>query len=645
VGPPILAQRDLKTCVSKSVCHKIQPEFAGRRLTLTQSARSPFKYTNSITVNCSQRQSDRWFPGARRQRHGTPAQGYTAAATTVLPQPGAHWLSPSLHVVGLTVNIPHLFLNGLKVIVPPTEDAVLRVRSDAKGPRPEPLGQLDREGKDANAYDKMNALGLARMEISRGTLGTLMYFPDYEGMVIWSLVALGNFLIAQGSRCAIPTHSPLGWASVTLCAALLRAWRCNVRLLYLLGAGNDHSKFAVLCGFCGLFAAAAAGAMLPAGFLAFDLREAATALHAWVRGLADEFAAAGGVGAGAGNGDGAAAAAAAAARHGGGIVSEEDFVAAVFLPAVAAAAACVTAAAALPAIRFSQFFTRAFEPGNGASLSYRALLLVDSLLPWLATLVWVTAIPPLVLGERWGGVGEAGMALRVGVTGLAAVARLAVGRFQIQAYLEGVKETVLKDLRQRKVDVQAVRSKFDARFQYLIIAAAQYAAPALTVLLSVALLVHLRAGGGGGAVVAAAGLRLGVCDALRRVAGLQDWDTAFDAAAAAAAAAAATDSGALGLYEGSALAGWSGGSAAVLARKLPEFPAAFWSGVAGFLAWWACLSWGVTYAIGVAFWRCCPEDVSAVERVPSDTTTKGKREKGKGKAKAKGGSKGGGGKG
>lgn len=38
-------------------------------------------------------------------------------------------------------------------------------QSDAKGPRPEPLGQLDREGKEASAYDKMNALGLARMEV------------------------------------------------------------------------------------------------------------------------------------------------------------------------------------------------------------------------------------------------------------------------------------------------------------------------------------------------------------------------------------------------------------------------------------------------------------------------------------------------
>ena len=85
--------------------------------------------------------------------------------------------------------------------------------------------------------------------------------------------------------------------------------------------------------------------------------------------------------------------------------------------------------------------------------------MVDLLLPWLATMVWVAAVPPLFLGwwgdvgggEGAGGGGRAGLSLRVGVTGLAAAARLSVGRFQIQAYLEGAKESVLKDLRQRRV--------------------------------------------------------------------------------------------------------------------------------------------------------------------------------------------------
>lgn len=113
-----------------------------------------------------------------------------------------------------------------------------------------------------------------------------------------------------------------------------------------------------------------------------------------------------------------------------------------------------------------QYFVRALEPGSGASFVCRALLVVDVLLPWLAALVWIAAVPPLFLG-RWGGgaaaAGEeeeeargrggagAGLALRVGVTGLAAAARLAVGRCQIQAYLEGAKESALKELRERKV--------------------------------------------------------------------------------------------------------------------------------------------------------------------------------------------------
>lgn len=131
-----------------------------------------------------------------------------------------------------------------------------------------------------------------------------------------------------------------------------------MRLLYLLGSGNDHGKFAVLCGFCGLFAAAAAAAMLPAGVLAFDLRESAAALHAWGKGVVGAAAAAAATAASGGDGDGAAAAGAGADEGAttGGIVGEEDFVAAVFLPVVAVTAACVTAAAALPAIRFAQVY-------------------------------------------------------------------------------------------------------------------------------------------------------------------------------------------------------------------------------------------------------------------------------------------------
>lgn len=40
--------------------------------------------------------------------------------------------------------------------------------------RPENLRQRDKEGKDPDAYDKMNALGLARLEVSLSGCLTLL---------------------------------------------------------------------------------------------------------------------------------------------------------------------------------------------------------------------------------------------------------------------------------------------------------------------------------------------------------------------------------------------------------------------------------------------------------------------------------------
>lgn len=39
------------------------------------------------------------------------------------------WIrNPEQHAVSQTTNIPHLFLNGLKVIIAPTEETVLKLR-------------------------------------------------------------------------------------------------------------------------------------------------------------------------------------------------------------------------------------------------------------------------------------------------------------------------------------------------------------------------------------------------------------------------------------------------------------------------------------------------------------------------------------
>lgn len=174
-----------------------------------------------------------------------------------------------------------------------------------------------------------------------------------------------------------------------------------------------------------------------------------------------------------------------------------------------------------------------------------------------------------------------------------------------------------------------MRTKFEARFQYLAIAAAQYAAPALT--LALALTLFLQEGVDGNSPVSsskgidvtqaetAVATTTGICDAARTLMGAEPrWSVI----------AAAADSDLNG--DNSSIGGFLGTLA-----EVKGFPMAFWSGVSGFLAWWACVSWAVTYAIGVAFWQMFPEEDSVEEKERRDRTTKAKREKGKGKAKAK----------
>ncbi|CAN0508314.1 unnamed protein product, partial [Laminaria digitata] len=101
-------------------------------------------------------------------------------------------------------------------------------------------------------------------------------------------------------------------------------------------------------------------------------------------------------------------------------------------------------------------------------------------------------------------------------------------------------QAVLQELREKKVNAQAVRSKFEARFQFFVIAAAQYAAPALTVLLSVALCLHVGGSGSGvGAGSGAGAGGLGICNAARWAVGAQPWEEVVAAAAAAAGTAEA----------------------------------------------------------------------------------------------------------
>lgn len=271
----------------------------------------------------------------------------------------------------------------------------------------------------------------------------------------------------------------------------------------------------------------------------------------------------------------------------------------------------------------------------------------------------------------------------------------------------------------------AVRSKFEARFQYLVIAASQYAAPALTVLLSLALLIHAGSTGAHNTVASPEGRAcstfssamhtnpgstvpvahagdmmslpsapsLGLCAAARRVVGARPWHEVANAgwecvepSTASGGEMARGDSagggdvaGEVGGVKGGVIVtdgagsvggepsetkvdkagngdqgvgagkadgvgvGSSSGSGSVvdIYMKIPRLPEVVWSGSMGFVSWWACLSWALTYGLGVVFWRLYPEERGVEERAPRDTTTKSKRvgkdTRSKGKAKGKAG--------
>lgn len=87
--------------------------------------------------------------------------------------------------------------------------------------------------------------------------------------------------------------------------------------------------------------------------------------------------------------------------------------------------------------------------GSGASFSYRALLVIDLVLPWIVILVWIRPFPSLLIGEQR--VEAWGTGLRVGATVSAVLARLTLGKAQLQAFLDGAKDAVLQELREKKV--------------------------------------------------------------------------------------------------------------------------------------------------------------------------------------------------
>ncbi|CAM9765829.1 unnamed protein product [Choristocarpus tenellus] len=158
--------------------------------------------------------------------------------------------------------------------------------------------------------------------------------------------------------------------------------------------------------------------------------------------------------------------------------------------------------------------------------------------------------------------------------------------------------------------------------------ASQYLAPVLTVGLATALLVHSS---GDGDSLGEGGL--GVCRSLRwafRAPPLEVLSgvTAFEGTSSGNGLESKTPGDG-----GQEVVGLSSFGFAI-----PPIPEEAWEGILGFLVWWACLSWAVTHACSVAYWRRFPGEEAMTSKGKTERTMKGKKdsEVGVGGRKAKG---------
>lgn len=92
-------------------------------------------------------------------------------------------------------------------------------------------------------------------------------------------------------------------------------------------------------------------------------------------------------------------------------------------------------------------------------LRIRCLFVADLVLPWLASVAWVRSISvlqPWLFGSDLEG-GDEGkevgldVGLHLWITAAAAVVRLTLAKTQLQMFLDGAKEAVLQELREKKV--------------------------------------------------------------------------------------------------------------------------------------------------------------------------------------------------
>lgn len=76
---------------------------------------------------------------------------------------------------------------------------------------------------------------------------------------------------------------------------------------------------------------------------------------------------------------------------------------------------------------------------------------MDLIMPWVTVLAWMRSVVSLSVFGRIGQTFATRWGVRVWVTAASVGVRLAMGRRQLQMFLDGAKESVLQELREKKV--------------------------------------------------------------------------------------------------------------------------------------------------------------------------------------------------
>ncbi|CAM9180459.1 unnamed protein product [Chrysoparadoxa australica] len=419
------------------------------------------------------------------------------------------------------------------------------------------------------------------MEITVGMFDNEFYYYYLELLVMGAIVAVATFAFTEAYHCLAPSMV-MSWCPFVLWSvACVAAW-CVPNLNLMLGLGEN--SFEADAGYCaglmGFFASLGITSLIPVSVLDADVSTGLESLHEVWPTLTE-------------------------------IVSGErtyllglgrdDFT--VFCRIMLGIVAGVLASGCpMPALRFSHSFSHMVRPQYGCSVFRKALLWLDLLGPIICATMWVPTLSHTAVEHFFPDVSlSAWRKARVLVSVSLALLKMALVKPHLQTFMEQTtRRIVLKELAKDKVEAKPVQEQFTCRIQYLVIAAAQYVAPVVVILMLALLLINK----------ASSSYDYGMCSTLRSAVGkaveAQDFSNEVGSVPESAA-------GVLPMLKA--------------LRTMDIIPQQLYEGVLSFLLWWCWTWWSACYVAGVAYWQVYPDEVSLPDPPKKDRTTKSKKQK------------------